>query len=82
MFVDLNEYKYNKNFSFNLVLSRPNESWKGDTGYIQDSLTSCLKKIKNPLIYACGNPLMIEEVRNISNKLGIVDFMSDAFVES
>ncbi len=63
---------YNKYGKLNLVLilSRPNEKWKGEKGHVQDILTKYLKNI-NQDFYICGPPLMVTDTIKKLQELGI-----------
>lgn len=67
------------------VLSRHEENWNGDRGYVQDVL---LKRFEHSLpeiqVYACGSNEMIEDAHDklVKNGLPENQFFSDAFVSS
>lgn len=82
IFLNFEEFKYIENLNINLVLSRENRIQSIKQGYVQDFLFQHVKKSSRPLIYACGNPLMIENLRQKCNELSILDFISDAFVDT
>lgn len=64
------------------VLSRPNEDWKGETGYVQDILVKQNINFEQSQVYACGSNQMIESAKKllIENSLKENDFYSDAFI--
>jgi CDP-4-dehydro-6-deoxyglucose reductase len=70
------------NITFIPVLSRPNEQWKGEKGYVQDILMKREIDLKNAQVYACGSNSMIEDAREllIKNSLNKNAFYSDAFI--
>jgi len=53
------------NFHFSLVLSKPDENWKGQTGHITDILQKEIPDASDSSAYLCGNPQMVEESMNI-----------------
>jgi acetate---CoA ligase (ADP-forming) len=53
------------NFSFRLVIHRPDEIWHGNTGYVTDLVKREVTEAKNISAYLCGNKQMIEEVTGI-----------------
>jgi CDP-4-dehydro-6-deoxyglucose reductase len=78
---------FNLDFPLNLfnyipVLSRPEPSWEGDVGYVQDVLLSKRSDLTNMIVYACGSDAMIKsaEAKLIAAGLPERCFMSDAFV--
>lgn len=53
------------NFHFNLVLSKPDESWHGQVGHVTETLQKEISDASDSSAYLCGNPKMIEEAVNI-----------------
>lgn len=53
-----------KNFKFDYVLSRPQESWTGKKGYIQNFISEFDYKNIPTTFYLCGNGGMIKEVKH------------------
>jgi acetate---CoA ligase (ADP-forming) len=53
------------NFSFKLVLSKPDENWNGDSGHITDFIERNFPDASGLSVYLCGNKKMIEEATNI-----------------
>lgn len=53
------------NFHFNLVLSKPDENWQGQTGHITDFLQKEIPDATDVSAYLCGNPKMVEEASTI-----------------
>lgn len=53
-------------------------------GYVQDAVKGLDLNIKNTLVFACGNPLMIKELKTQMIALGLDErnFKSDVFVPS
>ena len=66
------------------VLSRKNENWNGETGYVQDALMRRKINLRDSQVYACGSIDMITSAREllINNNLKANNFYSDAFVIS
>lgn len=73
-----------KNFKFIPVLSKGDDTWKGEKGYIQDVLLKRIKNLNNVQVYACGSNQMIESSKKALLKNGLPEnqFYSDAFVSS
>ena len=75
-----------KNIKVNFipVLSRGNMDWKGDKGYIQDSVVSKEINLAESVLYACGSENMIKDARALLIKNGLSEdaFYSDAFISS
>jgi CDP-4-dehydro-6-deoxyglucose reductase len=71
-----------KSLSYFPVLSRPEPSWVGDVGYVQDVLISKHNDLSNMMVYACGSDAMIKSAEIRLSAAGLPEgcFMSDAFV--
>lgn len=50
-------------FNFTPVLSAPDSSWTGKTGYIQDAVCADYDDLSEHAFYLCGAPLMIQDAR-------------------
>lgn len=72
----------NINLNFSPVLSRPNEKWKKDQGYIQDIALKKNIDLLDSQVYACGSNQMIESAKELflKNSLPENQFFSDAFI--
>jgi acetyltransferase len=57
--------KEHPNFHFNLILSKPDESWHGQVGHITDALKKEFPDTSECSAYLCGNPAMIDEASDI-----------------
>jgi CDP-4-dehydro-6-deoxyglucose reductase len=66
------------------VLSRPDETWSGAKGYVQDVLLTLNRPLEKARIYACGSDSMIRSAKAILTSRGLPSdrFYSDAFVSS
>lgn len=66
------------------VISRPNETWTGAKGYVQDILLSTTPDLSNAAVYACGSDKMIHDAKQLLTNAGLplARFYSDAFVSS
>lgn len=66
------------------VISRPNESWTGAKGYVQDILLSTATDLSKAAVYACGSDNMIQDAKQLLSNAGLnlARFYSDAFVSS
>lgn len=69
---------------FNPIVSRENDNWKGEVGYVQNVALSKIKNIKDINVYACGASEMVNssEISFIKAGLNKRDFYSDKFVQS
>lgn len=75
------------NYSINFipVLSRHEDNWKGERGYVQDVLLQKFSgSFKETHVYACGSNDMIKDAhaKLVNNGLPENQFFSDAFVSS
>jgi len=52
------------NFKYKLVISQPDENWKGATGHITDVVKADFPNAENCAVYLCGNKFMIDEAKN------------------
>jgi len=66
------------------VLSRSNEEWLGEVGYVQDVAARRQLDLQETKVYACGSLNMIEAAHKQFVELGLNEnnFYSDAFVSS
>ena len=66
------------------VLSRADDDWKGERGYVQEIVLNSGIDLTNAQVYACGSNNMIESAKKIlvQNGLNIKQFFSDAFLAS
>ena len=72
------------NIKFYPVVSRKNDAWKGQYGYVQDVALEVSKDIQKNNVYACGASEMINSAKVSFIKAGLSekDFYADAFVQS
>ncbi|MDO5069147.1 MAG: 2Fe-2S iron-sulfur cluster-binding protein [Neisseria zoodegmatis] len=73
------------NARFTPVLSRPDESWQGATGYVQTQVAADYPDLSGFEVYACGSPQMIESAKELlQQQCGLPEeaFFSDAFVSA
>jgi len=78
------EFK-NITVNFEKVISKPDSSWTGKTGYIQNVAIEVLgDKVISSNIYACGSNEMIQSAKENFMHAGLSEkqFYSDAFVQS
>jgi CDP-4-dehydro-6-deoxyglucose reductase len=70
--------------SFTPTLSRPDDSWTGAKGYVQDAALSATFNIATTQVYACGSDAMVRSARSAFEGAGLPprSFFSDAFVAS
>lgn len=67
---------------FHPVLSRADEFWQGQRGYVQDALLADQIDLGSAVVYACGSDAMIHSARTalMERGLPVKRFYSDAFV--
>jgi NAD(P)H-flavin reductase len=58
------------NFHFLPTLSRPDESWKGREGHVQEHVFEVLGERRDMDVYICGMKAMVDDVRNRLKGLG------------
>lgn len=70
------------NFHFHPVVSRPDDSWTGRTGYITAAITQDFPDPKLLVAYLCGHPDMVFDLSQCLEKAGLDGqyIFSDAFV--
>ena len=60
-----------RNFHFYPTISRPETAdWKGRVGYVQKILENDIKDYASKQVYICGLHDMVEDVRNLCQRLG------------
>lgn len=66
------------------VLSRPNEYWAGEVGYVQTACLKYLSDFTQAQVYACGSENMIASAKATLCAAGLaeINFRADAFVSS
>lgn len=75
----------NINVIIEKVVSKPDNNWKGQVGYIQNiALKTRGSKIADSDVYACGSNAMIQSAKQEFIKVGLPEkqFYSDAFVQN
>ena len=55
-----------------LTLSRPEPTWKGESGYVQVHFQKIIPDSKDKHVYICGLKPMVDEVIAVAQKLGFV----------
>ena len=70
--------------NFHPIISREDDNWKSENGYVQDVALRILDNVKNTHVYACGASEMINSAKVSFVRAGLSesDFYSDAFVQS
>jgi len=58
------------NFRYVPILSRAEESWKGERGYVQDALMKHIHDVEDKDIYICGLWKMVEDVVEVAREMG------------
>jgi CDP-4-dehydro-6-deoxyglucose reductase len=78
------ELNSNLNLKYIPVLSRDEDGWNGERGYIQDIVVKHNIPLSDSQVYACGSNIMIEAAQKalIAKGLKRKHFFSDAFVET
>jgi CDP-4-dehydro-6-deoxyglucose reductase, E3 len=74
----------NINVQFIPVLSRSDNDWKGEKGYIQNIAISKKIDLSDSVLYACGSENMIKDAMKLAFENGLSEdsFYSDAFISS
>jgi CDP-4-dehydro-6-deoxyglucose reductase len=74
----------NINVHFIPVLSRTENNWNGEKGYIQDVLITKKIDLSDSVVYACGSVNMIKDAKEIAFSNGMPEelFYSDEFISS
>ncbi|MBT3538689.1 FAD-dependent oxidoreductase [Candidatus Parcubacteria bacterium] len=60
--------KENNNFTYDISLSKPEDSWKGLGGRVSDHIPETVEKTD---FYLCGSPPMVQDVRKILVDKGV-----------
>lgn len=60
-----------KLFRFEPTLSRPEGSWPGRRGYVQDHIGELLREVHNPEVYVCGKREMVRDIIATSTRAGL-----------
>jgi len=70
------------NIHFVPVLSEPNDTWQGRTGFVHEGVLSDFEDLTGYEIYACGPPVMVKAAAKTFVEQGMIkdNFFSDAFV--
>tara|TARA_R110002020_G_scaffold318950_2_gene534634 strand:+ start:370 stop:1356 length:987 start_codon:yes stop_codon:yes gene_type:complete len=79
------EPKFKKlNLKYIPVLSRTDQDWTGNIGYVQDAVIQQNINLTNAQVYACGSEAMINTAQKLLTDNGLQEsnFYSDAFVIS
>ena len=83
------DFVWNPNFKkihvdFYPIISKNDDDWSGEIGYVQDIALRVLNNIKDINVYACGASIMIDCAKSnfIRSGLNEKDFYSDKFVQS
>lgn len=76
--------KTNNKIVYIPTLSRANDTWEGETGYVQDIVLKQNIDLKDAQVYACGSNEMIASAKKVfvMNNLEEDKFYSDAFVQT
>ena len=74
----------NLNIKYIPVLSRQENDWNGEKGYVQDIALKQKMDLKISQVYACGSSDMINSAKELffKNDLKESNFFSDAFVQT
>ena len=72
------------NIKYIPVLSRQDNDWNGEKGYVQDIVLKQEIDLENTQVYACGSYNMINSAKELffKNNLKENNFFSDAFVQT
>lgn len=55
------------------VISRPDEEWSGDTGYVQSLLDHIVPELNDPVALICGSNEMMRQTKERLKELGFAD---------
>ncbi|MEN8169257.1 MAG: CDP-6-deoxy-delta-3,4-glucoseen reductase [Pseudomonadota bacterium] len=71
----------NANIEYRPVLSRPDETWDGRTGHVQDAVLADFDDLSGHELYACGHPQMVHSAKDalVARGMNPDDCYSDAF---
>ena len=69
------------NFSFLTTLSRPESSWKGQTGRVTRLVDERIASVDNLAVYLCGNSGMIKDVSTIINRRGLCPIYREKYYD-
>jgi CDP-4-dehydro-6-deoxyglucose reductase len=72
------------NVDFYPIISREDDNWRGEIGYVQDVALRTSDRMQTTNVYACGASEMINSAKASFIKSGLIenDFYSDVFVQS
>lgn len=59
------------NFRFEMILSRPSDSWQGKKGHVTEHVLSLEQNIRNCDVYLCGNQQMIADMQKALLEKGV-----------
>lgn len=62
--------KKHDNFEYTPTLSRPENGWHGEQGYVQHLVKERVKAYRDEQVYICGIPEMVDEVRQMFLDMG------------
>lgn len=68
-------------FDFHPVLSRASGDWQGDRGHVQDAISRDLPDLSEHIVYICGAPAMVADVKRLALGLGtpVEHIFTDSF---
>jgi len=69
------------NFNFLTTLSRPEGSWKGQTGRVTRLVDERIASVDNLAVYLCGNSGMIKDVSAIINRRGLCPIYREKYYD-
>lgn len=55
------------------VISRPDDEWSGDTGYVQSLLDHIVPELNDPVALICGSDEMMRQTKERLQELGFAD---------
>lgn len=62
----------NPNFTFVPALANPDAAWRGETGFITDSMIrKYIPDINIPVYYICGSPAMVTALQEMLAEMGV-----------
>ena len=69
------------NFNFLTTLSRPEGSWKGQTGRVTRLVDERIASVDKLAVYLCGNSGMIKDVSAIINRRGLCPIYREKYYD-
>jgi NAD(P)H-flavin reductase len=62
-----------KNFDYEIVLSKPDERWRGKSGHVDDLIEKLSLDWKESCVYLCGGNEMIAQMKELFEGKGVAE---------